>query len=60
VANAATLAVTFAIGIPWWRWIYPAIECALLRARHGALRSSVGIAIVVTVVASGAWAFVYQ
>ena len=46
----------FAIGIPWWRWIYPAIERALLRASHGALRAGVVLAIAVS--AGGVWAYV--
>jgi hypothetical protein len=60
LAIATTLAVTFAIGIPWWRWLYPAIERALLRASHGALRAGVAVlAIAVTVlVAGGVWAHV--
>jgi hypothetical protein len=57
---ATTMAVMYAIGIPWWRRAYPAIESALLRASQSALRAGVGIAIAVTVLASGAWAFVYR
>jgi hypothetical protein len=50
----------FAIRIPWWRWVYPAIERALLRASQAALRARVAVlAIVVTVLATGSvWAFV--
>jgi len=57
LAYATTSAVTFAIGIPWWRWPYPAIERAILRASHGALRAGVAVfAIAVTVsVAGGDW-----
>jgi hypothetical protein len=58
LACATTLVVTFAIGIPWWRWLYPAIERALLRASHGALTAGVAVlAIGLTVlVAGGVWA----
>jgi hypothetical protein len=56
LAFPTTLAVTFAISTPWWRWIYPAIERALLRASYGALRAVVILAIAVG--ASGVWAYV--
>jgi hypothetical protein len=58
LAYATTLAVMFAIGFPWWRWVYPAIERALLRASHGALRAGVAaLAIGLTVlIAGGVWA----
>jgi hypothetical protein len=46
VANLARArgdcAVMFAVRIPWWRWVYPAIERVLLRATVGALRAGVG------------------
>jgi hypothetical protein len=56
LAYATTLAVMFAISIPWWRWVYPAIERALLRASHGALRS--GVVLAIAVGAGGVWAYV--
>jgi hypothetical protein len=60
LAFATTLAVVFAICIPWWRWAYPAIERALVRASHRALRAGVVLAIAVTLLAvGGAWAYVY-
>jgi hypothetical protein len=61
LAYATTFAVTFAIGIPWWRWLYPAIERAILRASHGALRAGVAVfAIAVTVsVAGGVLVYVH-
>jgi hypothetical protein len=61
LAFATTMAVMFAIGTPWWRWGYPAIERALRRASNGALRAGVAmLAIAVTVsIAGGVWAHVY-
>jgi hypothetical protein len=61
LALAATFAVMFALGFPWWRWVYPAIERTLLRASHGALKAAVAmLAIAVTVsIASGVWVKVY-
>jgi hypothetical protein len=59
LAIAAPWAVMFAIGFPWWRWIYPAIERALLRASHGALRAGVAVLAVTVLVAGGVWAYVY-
>jgi len=60
LAFATTWAVTFAICIPWWRWVYPAIEHALLRASQGTLRARVVLAIAVTVLAAGGvWAYGY-
>jgi uncharacterized membrane protein len=54
LTSAINWALMFAIGIPWWRWVYPAIERVLLRASHGALRAGVAaLAIAVTVSASG-------
>ena len=52
LAIATTLAEMFAIGIPWWRWAYPAIERALLQASQGALRTGfavVGITVIVLI-----------
>jgi hypothetical protein len=61
LTSVTILPVTFAICIPWCRWMYPAIERALLRASQGALRAGVGIALAVIVLtAGGAWAFVYH
>ena len=45
--------VTFAICIPWWRWVNPAIEHALLRASQCTLRARVVLAIAVTLLAAG-------
>jgi hypothetical protein len=60
LAFATTMVVMFAICIPWWRWAYPAIERALVRASHRALRAGVVLAIAVTLLAvGGAWAYVY-
>ena len=55
---AATWVMALAISIPWWRWAYPAIERALLRASHLALRGGVVLTIAVTVVAGVVWAYV--
>jgi hypothetical protein len=58
VARVPTsLAVTFAICIPWWRWVYPAIERALLQASHGALRAGVVLAIAVS--SGSVWTYLY-
>jgi hypothetical protein len=56
LAFATTMVLMFAICIPWWRWVYPAIERALLRASHGALRAVVVLTI--AVIAGGVWAYV--
>jgi len=58
---AATWIMALAIGIPWWRWAYPAIERALLQASRGALRAGVAaLAIAMTLLATGGvWAYVY-
>jgi hypothetical protein len=56
LAYATSLALIFAICIPWWARAYPAIERALLRACHGALRAGVVLAIAVS--AGGVWAYV--
>jgi hypothetical protein len=59
LAFATTGAAMFAICIPWWRWVYPAIERALRRASHGVLRAGVALVIVVTLlVAGGVWVYV--
>jgi hypothetical protein len=44
LAFATTFAVIFAISIPWWRWVYPAMKRGLLRASHGALTAGVIVA----------------
>jgi hypothetical protein len=60
LAFATTMVLMFAICIPWWRWIYPAIEHALLRASHGVLRAGVVLVVAMTVLAAaGVWACVY-
>jgi hypothetical protein len=60
LGDATNMAVMFAICIPSWRWVCPAIERVLLRASHSALRTGVIVlAIAVTVLAGGAWAYVY-
>jgi hypothetical protein len=61
LTSSMNWALMFASGVPWWRWVYPAIERVLLRASHGALRAGVAaLAIAVTVLASGGvWAYVY-
>jgi hypothetical protein len=59
LAYATTMAVMFAILFPWIRWAYPAIERALLRASHGALRAGAALAIALTLLVAGAlWAHV--
>jgi hypothetical protein len=62
LAFATTMVLMFAICIPWWRWVYPAIECALQRASRGGLRAGVAVVTiaVIVLIAGGAWAFVYQ
>jgi hypothetical protein len=57
---ATTWAAMFVIGIPWWRWGYPAIERALRRASNDALRAGVAVlAIAVTILVAGSvWAHV--
>jgi hypothetical protein len=51
---------TFAIGVVWWRWVYPAIERGLLRASPSALRAGVAVltTAVTVLVAGGVWAYV--
>jgi hypothetical protein len=60
LAYATTMAVMFAISFPWWRVVYPAIERALLKASHGALRAGVAVlaTAVMVLVARGIWAYV--
>jgi hypothetical protein len=60
LAFATTMAVMFAIGIPWWRWGYPAIERVLRRASQGALRGGVAVLAiaVIVLIAGGVWAYV--
>jgi len=54
------LGVDARVGIPWWGWANPAIECTLQRASNSALKVGVAVlAMVVTVLATGGvWAFV--
>jgi hypothetical protein len=54
LALAGASVLMFAIGIPWSRWVHPAIERTLLRASNSALKVGVAVlAMVVTVLATG-------
>jgi len=59
LAFAAVMVGMYAIGIPWWRWMYPLIERAILRASRGTLRAWVAaLAIALIIPAAGCeWAY---
>jgi hypothetical protein len=61
---AVTSAVMVTICIPWWRWVQPAVERAVVRANIGALRAGVAVAIAVIILAGGGvwglWAYAHH
>jgi hypothetical protein len=61
---AVTTAAIITICVPWWRWVQPVIERAVLRASRGALRAGVAVAIAVILSAGGGvwarWAYAHH
>jgi hypothetical protein len=58
-AFAAAMVAMYVIGIPWWRWLYPPIERAILRASRGTLRAGVAALAIALIIpaAGGVWAY---